>query len=345
MFTIDASSIDRSLPVPVGKQLYGLLSYVLSFGDMPKGAKLQSVRQLAAELDIAPMTVAEVYKQLRSDGLVEIRPGLGAFTVYEPRRGDGVIAPASVLSADIDSLLEKAEALGISPITLASMVQAQAKLRKPRVHLNIVFVGIFEAPARDYIEQIRPTLAANDVITLLTFDQLHENEEARSQCRDADLVLTFIHREAEVRGLVPDANILSIRFIPSESTRQALALLDPRTRVAAVTQLKDYIAIMRPSVREFAPHISDITVAWSYADDLADIIARCDVVIYASGADHVADLAGANKRCFEYRHSPDPGVLENLLAPALAELRHNKIADAERPAKVANIASRRTKSR
>ena len=37
MFTIDASSIDRSLPVPVGKQLYGLLSYVLSFGDMPKG--------------------------------------------------------------------------------------------------------------------------------------------------------------------------------------------------------------------------------------------------------------------------------------------------------------------
>ena len=141
MFTIDASSIDRSLPVPVGKQLHGLLSYVLSFGDMPKGVKLQSVRQLAAELDIAPMTVAEVYKQLRSAGLVEIRPGLGAFTVYEPRRGDGVIAPASVLSADIDSLLEKAEALGISPITLASMVQAQAKLRKPRIHLNIVFVG------------------------------------------------------------------------------------------------------------------------------------------------------------------------------------------------------------
>ena len=37
MFAIDASSIDRSLPVPVGKQLYGLLSYVLAFGDMPKG--------------------------------------------------------------------------------------------------------------------------------------------------------------------------------------------------------------------------------------------------------------------------------------------------------------------
>ncbi|CDN57509.1 Transcriptional regulator, GntR family (plasmid) [Neorhizobium galegae bv. officinalis bv. officinalis str. HAMBI 1141] len=345
MFTIDASSIDRSLPVPVGKQLYGLLSYVLSFGDMPKGVKLQSVRQLAAELDIAPMTVAEVYKRLRADGLVEIRPGLGAFTVYEPRRRDGVIAPASVLGPDIDNLLEKAEALGISPITLASMVQAQARLRKPRVHLDIVFVGIFEAPARDYVEQIRPTLAANDLISLLTFDHIRDNEGAREKCRNADLVLTFVHREVEMRSLVPDANILSLRFIPSERTRQALALLDPRTRVAAVTQLKDYIAIMRPSVREFAPHISDITVAWSYADDLADIVARCDVVIYASGADHVADLAGPNKRCFEYRHSPDPGVLENLLAPALAELRHNKIADGEARPKVADITSLRTKAR
>lgn len=345
MFTIDASSIDRSLPVPVGKQLYGLLAYMLSFGDMPKGVKLQSVRQLAAELDIAPMTVAEVYKQLRAEGLVEIRAGLGAFTVYEPNRQIGRVAPANVLSADIDSLLEKAERLGISPVTLASMVQAQSRLRKPRVHLNIVFVGIFEAPARDYVEQIRPTLAANDVISLVTADQVRDSADVREQCRNADLVLTFVHREVEIRGFVPEANILAIRFIPSERTRQSLALLDPRTRVAAVTQLKDYIAIMRPSVREFAPHISDITVAWSYADDLADIIARCDVVIFASGADHVADLAGPHKRCFEYRHSPDPGVLENLLAPALAELRHNKITDGEAPARVSELASRRTKTR
>ncbi|SME99676.1 DNA-binding transcriptional regulator YhcF, GntR family [Xaviernesmea oryzae] len=346
MFTIDASSIDRSLPVPVGKQLYGLLSYVLSFGDMPKGVKLQSVRQLAAELDIAPMTVAEVYKQLRAEGLVEIRPGLGAFTVYEPNRQVGRIAPANALGADIDHLLEKAEGLGISPVTLASMVQAQAKLRKPRAHLNVVFVAIFEAPGRDYIEQIRPTFAANDVISLVTVDQVRESEDFRRQCSEADLVLTFVHREAELRGLVPDANILALRFIPSERTRQSLALLDPRMRVAAVTQLKDYIAIMRPSVREFAPHISDITVAWSYDEDLPDIIARCDVVIYASGADHVADLAGPNKRCFEYRHAPDPGVLENLLAPALAELRHNKIAGGgNAPAKVSDLASRRAKTR
>ena len=207
------------------------------------------------------------------------------------------------------------------------MVSAQAKLRRPRVPLDVIFVAIFEGPARDYVEQIEPMLAAGDRIGILTIDQLRHDRAALKRCRDADLVLTFVHREAELRALVPDATILALRFIPSERTRQSLALVDPRSRVAAVTHFKDYIAIMRPSVREFAPHVSDITVTWSSARDLRKIIARCDVVVYASGADHVASLAGPSKHCFEYRHAPDPGVLETLLPPALAELRRGKLAE------------------
>jgi hypothetical protein len=48
-------------------------------------------------------------------------------------------------------------------------------------------------------------------------------------------------------------------------------------------------------------------------------------VIFASGADHVADLVPPGVPCFEYRHAPDPGALENVLVPHLAELRRNKL--------------------
>ena len=329
MFPIDANSIDKSLPVPVGTQLYGLLSYALSFGGIPHGSKLQSVRQLAADLGVAPMTVAQVYQRLRDAGLVEMKHGLGAFAVTTPGQKADDTLPVSALRADIEVLIGKAEKLGISTLTLTSMINAQSMLRRPRGGLRIVFVAIFEGPGRDYIADIRPVLAANDKVQLLTLDSLRLSEESRRICTDADLVLTFLHRESEVHALIPEARILGLRFIPSMRTRQALAGLDPRTRVAAVTYFQEYIAIMRPSVREFAPHVADIRVTWSSAEDLPQLIAQCDAVIFASGADHIADLVPPGIPCFEYRHAPDPGALENVLVPYLSDLRRGKIAGNE----------------
>lgn len=325
MFPIDANAIDKSLPVPVGTQLYGLLSYALSFGGIPHGSKLQSVRQLAAELGIAPMTVAQVYQRLRDAGLIEMKQGLGAFAVSDPDKRSADQLPVSALRADIEVLIGKAEKLGVSTLTLTSMINAQAMLRRPTAGLRIVFLAIFEGPGRDYVAQIKPVLAATDQVQLLTLDSLRVSEETRRVAMEADIVLTFLHREAEVQALIPKARVLGLRFIPSERTRQALAGLDPRMRVAAVTYFQEYIAIMRPSVREFAPHIADIKVTWSSSPDLPSVVRECDAVIFASGADHVTDLVPPGVPCFEYRHAPDPGALENVLVPQLAELRRGKL--------------------
>jgi DNA-binding transcriptional regulator YhcF (GntR family) len=329
MFPINASSIDKSLPVPVGTQLYGLLSYALSFGGISHGTKLQSVRQLAADLGVAPMTVAQVYQRLRDAGLLEMKQGLGAFAISDSEERGGDRLPVSALRADIEVLIGKADKLGISTMTLTSMINAQALLRRPRAGLKIVFVAIFEGPGRDYVAQIKPVLAPNDQVQLLTLDSLRVSEEARRVSTEADVVLTFLHRETEVEALIPEARVLGLRFIPSERTRQALAGLDPRTRVAAITYFQEYIAIMRPSVREFAPHVTDIRVTWSSAPDLGEVIAQCDAVIFASGADHVADLVPPGVPCFEYRHAPDPGTLESVLVPYLSDLRRDKIAENE----------------
>ncbi|WIJ25123.1 GntR family transcriptional regulator [Devosia sp. RR2S18] len=329
MFPIDASSIDKSLPVPVGTQLHGLLSYALAFGNLPYGTKLQSVRQLAADIGVAPMTVSQVYQQLRDEGLIEMRQGLGAFTTRDPRAANDR-QPINTLRADIEAVIGKAEALGVSTMALVSMINAQSQLRRPTLGLSVVFVCIFEVPGRDYVEQIRPTLAASDTIALVTLDSLRAPGAARDACAAADLVITFAHREAEVRALVGVESVLGLRFIPSQSTRQRLAGLDPRSRIVAVTHFQEYIAIMRPSVREFAPHVSDIRVTWSSSPELGEHIASCDAVVYASGADHVADLVGVNVRCFEYRHAPDPGALENTLAPHLADLRQRRAAEEAR---------------
>jgi DNA-binding transcriptional regulator YhcF (GntR family) len=329
MFPIDAASIDKSLPVPVGTQLHGLLSYSLAFGNIPYGTKLQSVRQLAGELGIAPMTVSQVYQQLRDEGLIEMRPGLGAFTVGDPRKGADQAQPINALRGDIESIISKAEALGVSPMALVSMISASAQMRRPAIGLHIVFVCIFEGPGRDYLEQVRAVLPVGDSIELVTIDALRADEVSLAACRAADLVVTFSHREAEVRSILGPSEVVGLRMLPSQGTRRSLAGLDSRAKVAAVTHFQEYIAIMRPSVREFAPHVSDIRVTWSSAPNLGEVIKGCDVVIYASGADHVESLVGPNVQCFEYRHALDPGGLDTVLTPRLVELRQAKVRSTE----------------
>lgn len=337
MFRFDASSIDKSLPVPVGTQLYGLLNYALGFG-MPYGTKLQSVRQLASELGIAPMTVSQVYQRLRDEGLIEMRQGLGAFSAAGKERVQDSLPPALALRADIELLISKAERHGISTTTLVSMISAQSMLRRPVAGLDIVFIGIFEEPTRDYVQQIKQVLSLTDTVRTLMLDALKTSEEARTSCCTADLVLTFLHREAEVRALVPEAEMLALKFIPSEKTRQALAGLDPRARVAAITHLKDYIAIMRPSVLEFAPHVSNVKVTWSLAPDIQETLDASDAVIFATGADHIADMVRPGVRCFEFRHAPDPGALESVLVPYLSELRQRRMARNDRTKQLTSAA-------
>src|SRR5215213_10559619 len=82
--------IDRELPVPVGVQLRGLIEYGIACGELAPGTRLPSVRGLAADLHLAPMTVSQVYKELSASGLLQSRAGSGTFVAA----ADGVAGPS-----------------------------------------------------------------------------------------------------------------------------------------------------------------------------------------------------------------------------------------------------------
>lgn len=62
---------------PIYRQIRDLIvSRILDSGD---GALLPSVRALAAEAGVNPLTVAKAYHDLQASGLVESRKGVGLF--------------------------------------------------------------------------------------------------------------------------------------------------------------------------------------------------------------------------------------------------------------------------
>jgi GntR family transcriptional regulator len=123
-------TVDLASPVPPYEQLRAQVAGLIATGALQAGARLPSVRQLAADLGLAGGTVARAYHELELAGLVEgrgrhgtvVRPGPAA-TAEEQRRQEA-LAPA------VEQLARTAHELGLAEeVTLAAVRHALARLR------------------------------------------------------------------------------------------------------------------------------------------------------------------------------------------------------------------------
>jgi len=101
--------IDRTLAIPVGVQLRGQIEYGIAGGEILRGSRLPSVRELAQDLGVAHMTVVQVYKDLLALGLIVTYPGRGTFVTDAPRTDNADLGPLRRL---LESTVRQAEAAG-----------------------------------------------------------------------------------------------------------------------------------------------------------------------------------------------------------------------------------------
>lgn len=81
-------SLDRNAPTPLADQIELRLRALIAQGQLPSGARLPSIRQLAGQLAVSPNTVVAAYDRLMALGLTESR-GTAGYFVCE-RRGTGL---------------------------------------------------------------------------------------------------------------------------------------------------------------------------------------------------------------------------------------------------------------
>ncbi len=72
-------TVDPSLPVPPFEQIKQQITVARDTGEFPANHRLPPVRHLAAELGIAPNTVARAYRELEASGVIETRGRAGSF--------------------------------------------------------------------------------------------------------------------------------------------------------------------------------------------------------------------------------------------------------------------------
>jgi len=98
-----------------GVSLYEQVAYAarkaIVSGQMRPGDPFPSVRTLSRDLKINPNTAHKVILYLTNEGLVEIRPGIGAFVAELPKAT--AAARAGLLENELESLVVEAKKLGM----------------------------------------------------------------------------------------------------------------------------------------------------------------------------------------------------------------------------------------
>jgi GntR family transcriptional regulator len=105
--------VDTASRLPIYQQLVLQIREAIARGDLQPGAQLDSVRQVASDIDINPNTVARAYTELERAGLLVSRPGLGIF-VGQQKQELTKTARDRRLSELLDRCLTEAVHLGYS---------------------------------------------------------------------------------------------------------------------------------------------------------------------------------------------------------------------------------------
>src|SRR5262245_34415461 len=97
-------TVDVDAPVPVFAQLITQIREAVRRGDLKPGTALPAIRQLAADLQINPNTVAKAYRLLERDSVIETRGRSGSFVHVEGRKHSRVDLGSQATSVLTDAI-------------------------------------------------------------------------------------------------------------------------------------------------------------------------------------------------------------------------------------------------
>src|SRR5512146_2786465 len=103
---------------PIYRQLRDKVVAMILEGTLADGDALPSVRNVAAEFSLNPLTVLKGYQQLVDEGLVEKRRGRGMFVTAGARARLMTDERQRFLADEWPRVLERIERLGLDPTDL-----------------------------------------------------------------------------------------------------------------------------------------------------------------------------------------------------------------------------------
>jgi GntR family transcriptional regulator len=299
--------LSASSGVPIFKQIYDQIVYMIEAGQLADGDGLPSSRMLAANLHVNRNTVARAYAQLRDRGYIESRRRNGmVVSGAESVRREAIRHEEAqrVLTAAVTQCLE----LGLSADEIAAIAYHES-LQAQHEALRLLFVECNTERAEEFASKLSERLEMPvEPLVLGAFDA--------SDLAGADLVITTFFHLSEVRALARETSteVLAIVVAPHVQTLVKLAQIPKNKRIGILYWTQDQAETIRQSLVDTG--LGRIEVLGSAS---ADELEGIDLLVMPSENPELREQVGDAVPVVEYGNVLDEasvrmvvGVLDDL---------------------------------
>lgn len=115
--------LNPALGIPIYRQLVEQVRRMVASGQLAAGTPLPSVRDLAQEHTVHPMTISKAYSQLEAEGLLERNRGK-PMTVAAQKKPQSALAPRlEQIEQQTEHLVLSARQLGLKEKDLVGLIR------------------------------------------------------------------------------------------------------------------------------------------------------------------------------------------------------------------------------
>lgn len=281
--------------VPLGVQLKTQLKYLINTMQLPGGAMLPPIRNLARELNLSPGTVAQVYRELQLEGLVRGEQGRGTFVhAFPAAEEEETRRRLQLLDETLVAAVDRAYALNIDSATVRQHLLAIMGNRKRRLPVAIVFPKIHAA--RKYAQRLE-TAFSHVPLTALPVElaALQEGEtEALQALTEAYYVVTLAIFVPQVEQALElqrrSGSVIGITASVTDETLQRLQSLPAEGNYALLTEERNMFSFLNTIQNESSIDYRTVRrLSLESAPDLRSIAPQLDALLYTLGGQEAVD--------------------------------------------------------
>ena len=114
--------IDHHSGVPIYRQIKDQVREQIMAGRLKEGEQLVSVRELASQLKVTPVTVSKAYSAMEAEGLLERRRGIGLF-IAKIHTDKKELTKEKIIEALLSKAVTTAIQFGLSPEKTGKMLK------------------------------------------------------------------------------------------------------------------------------------------------------------------------------------------------------------------------------